>query len=627
MVKEYSIFDKSFQENKFRSDIRELLLSKKSKLEKSLYSRIYFTKSIAAYVSINSDIEPEAYTILAKEFIAGDTVISTMSLAKNCVIGTIFPLEGHETAIGLDLLAHPKRRNMVEKSIETGNTFIAGPVELVEGGIGFISYTPVFSSPGKDSSDFWGVSDIVVYRDKLFSEAGLSVHDNHFKYAMKGEDGSGDRGSIFWGDSTVFDSNPVLIEVLLPTGSWILAAAPKSAWSEALHDNSSFYLLLYLSAFIISVLIWLLSRALSKIRANEKELKALFGSMEDIIIEFSSSGEYVKIAPTNEKLLILPKNELLGKTVFEVFDRETAEFFLNAISSCLETKELTIIDYKLNIAGEEKWFEARLSYLNKDAVIYLAHDNTKRKTAENALIESEQRLKELNAQKDKFFSIIAHDLRSPFQGFIGLTEIISSNIADFTGEEIKHHLNEIHSQAQTILKMLKNLLDWALMKRGITKFEPQPADIAALIEQSVQQLKDSAALKGIKLEYEYPGSIVSDIDSKMMESVLRNLISNAIKFTMKDGAVRISAKLTENGEIRIEVADNGIGMSPEELDKLFKIDVKVGSRGTEGEESTGLGLLLIKEFIDIHKGKIFAESIQGKGTTFIVVIPLINNRV
>ena len=634
LINEYHIFDTGLKEKRAKSDLRESLISKKSRLEQALYSRIYFTKSVAAYVAVNSDITEDAFNILAKEFISGDTVISTMSLAKDCVIGVIYPLEDHESAIGLKLLEHPKRREMVEKSIITRQTFIAGPVELVEGGIAFISYTPVFSTFKDYKANFWGVTDIVLYRDKLFNEVGLSSSDKRFKYAMKGIDGTGNSGETFWGDSTAFDSNPVTVEIQLPTGTWTLAATPHNGWTELINQSESLYILLYLSAFIISILVWLWSLALVKIRTNEKELKALFASMEDLIIVFDKYGEYLKVAPTNEKLLVLPREEIIGKKLHDIFDKSTADFFLNAIIECLQTKQLVVIDYKLNINNRDLWFRARLSYLTDDTITYLAHDNTKVKNAEFAILESEKKLIELNSQKDKLFSIIAHDLKNPLGSFRQITKLLYDEYDSFDEKERKEFLQMIKESSIQVYELLENLLEWSRLQRNQIIFKPVQINLSELVNRVIELFKISADKKNIRILNNISSKSKVWEDPNALNTILRNLISNAIKFTPEGGEIEIGtiplnpplAKgesvagglySEENDKyITIYIRDSGIGMSRDILDKLFRIDESISTRGTAGEKGTGLGLILCKEFIEKHGGKIWVESEVGKGSTF-----------
>ena len=351
----------------------------------------------------------------------------------------------------------------MENTIETKNTFLAGPVELVEGGIAFISYTPIFTKTKDDSSKFWGVTDIVILKDKLFNEMNFFISDSNYYFALRGTDGTGENGPIFWGTSEVFENDPVIVDILLPTGNWQLAGIPKSGWQTFIDKTEFIIKVLYASSVLISILILLLSKAIVKIRLHEKELKALFGSMNDIIIEFNEKGEYVKIAPTNESLLYLPKENILGKSLYQIFDKERADFFMNAILECIKSKATVVIDYPLEINSDNRWFRARISYISENAVIYVAHDNTREMLALDNHKKSEQKLLELNATKDKLFSIIAHDLRSPFNTTFGLVNILEEDFDTLSEEEKKESIGIISNALKTQFKLLENLLNWARM--------------------------------------------------------------------------------------------------------------------------------------------------------------------
>ncbi|MDP3443090.1 MAG: CHASE domain-containing protein, partial [Ignavibacteria bacterium] len=309
----YTSYKRGLWEKDIRGQLMEQLVSSKSKLEKALYSRIYYTKGVAAYVSFNPEITDKEFQQLANELVKTDSVISTMALSKNCIIGSIYPLKGHEAAIGLDLLAHPERKEIVEQTINTHKTFIAGPVELIEGGIAFISYTPIFDKTS-DNEVFWGITDIVIYKNQLFDEAGLIENKEGFLYALKGYNGKGETGEIFWGNSTVFDSNPVKIQIDLPDGVWILAAVPENGWGIYINQDRALTYALIFSSLIISILVGFVAMAIFKIQKNEKEQNAIFASMESLIVEIDKDGRYLKLPPTNSKLLYKPANELLGKT-------------------------------------------------------------------------------------------------------------------------------------------------------------------------------------------------------------------------------------------------------------------------------------------------------------------------
>jgi len=182
----YTNYKQGQWEKDIRSNLLEVLIGKKSKLEKALYSRIYYTRGVAAFVALKPDISTDEFNELAKEYIKNDSVIGTMSLSRNCVINAIYPLKGHETAIGLDLLKHPERREIVEKTIQTHQTFIAGPVELVEGGQAFISYTPIFDKTSSNANQLWGLTDIVIRKDGLFHEVKFQSNENHTDFGISG---------------------------------------------------------------------------------------------------------------------------------------------------------------------------------------------------------------------------------------------------------------------------------------------------------------------------------------------------------------------------------------------------------------------------------------------------------
>ncbi|MBI9070792.1 MAG: CHASE domain-containing protein [Melioribacteraceae bacterium] len=620
IIYRYTEYNNESKEKNIRTNLYDLLITKKSQLEKSLNSRIYYTKGVAAYTSLHPDISESEFHQLADQLIKSDSVISTMSLSRDCIINAIFPYKGHESAIGLNLLDHPGRKKIVDETIKTGNTFIAGPVELVEGGIAFISYTPIFDQTKKAGNNFWGMTDIVIWKDKILNEINLKSEDTLYNYAIRGIDGSGYDGEVFLGDSKIFDKKPVTVDVLLPTGKWILAGMPKNGWNSFLNNIQVITISLYVSAFIISLLIWLLARALFKIRAGEKELKALFGAMDDLIIEFNRKGEYINIAPTNNSMLFKSKNELLGKSLCDVFDESTASFFLNAINKCFESKLTQSIDYKLEIDNEVRWFNARISFLNNNAVLYVAHDNTLNKNAEEKLKESELMLRELNKSKDKLFSIIAHDLRSPFNSTMGLIEILQKDFSGYSDEEVSGLLTQIDNSLKGQFNILENLLNWAQIQTNRIEIKKESINIYDFIENELITLRVAANKKNINIKNEVDTDISIEADKILLRSVIHNLVGNAVKFTNPEGSVNIKSGIETNA-VRLEIKDNGIGIDEQNLNSLFKEEFNSSTKGTDGEKGTGLGLLIVKEMVEKLGGNINVKSKAGEGSCFIITIP------
>lgn len=612
------------QRKEIRTHLLETLVSKKSKLEQVIASRIYYTKGIAAYVAIHPEISTAEFDALAQELIRKDSVISTMSLAPAGVIQAIYPRHGHEAAIGLDLLEHPERRPYVEKAIISRKTSIAGPVELVEGGIAFIGFTPIFKQDSTSSLQFWGITDIVIKRDMLLALAGLKTTDGDFGFSLQNDNGIAESPSIFWGDSTILNLEPITIDVNLPNNRWILAAAPTQGWDKLVKEDKTLIGSLVCCSLVISILLLFLLTAHYKSRVQSRELKAIFSSMQNLIIMFSDEGEYLKIPNTNTKLLYKSEKELIGKKMHEIFPAEQAEFFMKAIRKCVKTQDLVSIVYPMKIDDEEYWFSAVLSYMDPKRVIINAYDITAQKKNEHALMESEQNLKDLNAFKDKFFSIIAHDLRSPVGSFKMLTNILLEDFETTPPEKAKEMLRSIHLASSNLYDLLENLLSWTHAQRNSLVINKQNHNLFYLSDDAADSQMANAKVKKIKLINHIQEDSSICCDQYITLTVIRNLLSNAIKFTPNFGEVHIlSDEVSIDGKnyTLLAVKDSGIGIPIEKLEVIFTLDPSKITTGTNNESGSGLGLMLCREFVEKQGGFIKIKSHENRGTTVSCYFP------
>jgi len=251
-------------------------------------------------------------------------------------------------------------------------------------------------------------------------------------------------------------------------------------------------------------------------------------------------------------------------------------------------------------------------------------DITKRKKYEEQLLKYTDDLKTINAAKDKFFSIISHDLRTPFNSLLGITEYISQSYDDMSPKEIKESVTNIYLSSQKVYNLILNLFEWTRIQTGRFDTDQTKIDIRENIEEIIHLYKDSAELKNISLLHDSSEEIFAHADKYMFETVLRNLITNAIKFTPHGG--RVSVSTIEKGNLaEVAVTDNGVGISEENQKKLFKIDTQFKTVGTADEKGTGLGLILCKEFVEKNGGTISVDSKEGKGTKFIFTLPLYIN--
>lgn len=254
-------------------------------------------------------------------------------------------------------------------------------------------------------------------------------------------------------------------------------------------------------------------------------------------------------------------------------------------------------------------------------LVGLTMNVNERKKAEEKIKKQNEELIRTNAEKDKFFSILAHDLRSPFQGFISLTELMADKSNEMNPEELASATKTLQDTVKNIYELLENLLGWAMVKRGTKKFSPEKLRLAPLVKSAIDLLNAQIVSKQHTIKNQINPEIDVFADRESIKTILRNLLSNAIKFTPKGGSLEILLKSSEKGFLTIGITDNGIGMPEEILANLFNIQFKVSRPGTENEPSTGLGLILCKELIEKHGGELWAESEVGKGTTFWFSLP------
>ncbi len=309
------------------------------------------------------------------------------------------------------------------------------------------------------------------------------------------------------------------------------------------------------------------------------------------------------------------KTKLIDELVIANLQKadRTAELVIANEEKAKRADELVIADAEKAKRADE------LIIANKE----LAFQNSEKVKRADELISSNKELNQLlqlNTNKDRFISILGHDLKSPFNNLLGLSELLSENIHNYDIDEIEKFVNSIKISARNAHNLLDDLLVWASSQQGSFPFKPKNLSLIDVCTGVLKTLNPIADAKKITINCSkaYHQNVFADID--MLKTVLRNLISNAIKYTNNGGAINISA--AQNSEVvTISVTDNGIGISPENLKKLFDISEVLTTTGTAKEKGTGLGLLICKEFIEKHQGKIWVESEVGRGSEFKFTLP------
>ena len=383
--------------------------------------------------------------------------------------------------------------------------------------------------------------------------------------------------------------------------------------------------------------ITLRKQAEEALKESETKFKEIIQQIDDGIVVFNEQKKIVIWNKGAENIFGLTSNKVINQSVVDIQyqfappqskDKKLIEGVINDIVT-LKTPEVfhQIIDNETAINSEKT--------INLQSVVFpikfdsfnlfcsLFRDTTELKQSEQVLIKNEAKLRELNATKDKFFSIISHDLKSPFNTILGFSNILLENHNKYDEVKREKIINAVNESANKAFRLAENLLTWSQSQSGHIKYLPEKMHVKIVLFETIQYLQKQADSKYISVSESISENNIIFADEDMVATVLRNLISNAIKFTNNNGEINItSKKQADNNFLEISVADTGVGISKDRIDDLFRIDKNTSTEGTENEEGTGLGLILCKEFVEKHGGKIWVDSELGKGSNFKFTLPL-----
>ncbi|MFA7359607.1 MAG: ATP-binding protein [Candidatus Kapaibacterium sp.] len=374
----------------------------------------------------------------------------------------------------------------------------------------------------------------------------------------------------------------------------------------------------------ISLVIMVNQRLNSELNESKEHFEHIFNTSPDAaIITSLNEGIVTDLNEGYTKITGFSKEEAIGKSTLDMHiwkdnkDRDAVIKMLKEKGYCDNYEAAFIKKDGKEITG---LMSAKIiDFQGEPRVISISRDITERKMIEQKINEQNEELKRINIEKDKFFSIIAHDLRSPFHGLMGLTELMAKELNTFSTDEIQRIASKLNQSANNLYRLLNNLLEWSRMQRGVIKFSPVEINLKTVIEDTLDLYGELSANKGVEIVDKVPDDILFKADLSMIESVVRNLVSNSIKFTNDGDKIIISAE-KKDGKVIISVKDTGIGMKKELSDNIFKIDKVTVRYGTNDEPGTGLGLLLCKEFVERNNGEIQVRSEEGIGSEFKIIL-------
>ena len=363
----------------------------------------------------------------------------------------------------------------------------------------------------------------------------------------------------------------------------------------------------------------------NSLKESEAKYRKIFENVQDVFFQVDTSGLIIEMSPSIERYSGYKRSELIGtKMENYYFNAEHRALFVQALFQQGEVADYEIQMKERNGTAINASTNAHLLFDENNKIIGIEgtiRDISDRKKVENELIRANSELSTINAMKDKFFSIIAHDIKNPFSHILGFASLLKTNANNLSKEQIEEYSQIIHSSAYKTYKLLEELLAWSMSQSGKLNINKELIPINILCDDIIQQYSLLALSKEITIKTEYNHLSVTFIDKPTIQTVIRNLINNAIKFTDYKGSILVKTTESEN-TITINIIDNGIGIEKDDLEKLFRLDTSTKTIGTSEEKGSGLGLILCKEFVEKNGGMIGAISEYGEGSCFYLNIPI-----
>lgn len=626
-----------------RAAVRAEVSLIRSRLEGYLNADIELVRGLVAVLSTNPDMDQAEFSELASRVIGDKEGILNLAVAPDLVIRIVHPYERNKAAIGLDYNKNAAQREAAFRVRDTGRTVLAGPLNLVQGGQGFILRFPIFVSEDGDER-FWGLLAAVLDADTLYAKTGLVDPNMGVEIAMVGRDGTGAEGPLFHGDPAILEDSPVLTDVLMPVGSWQIAARPRGGWQEAAGGSWQqrlVYLIVGLFVLYPTVLVGSLSEkrreAITELEAREAELRQLSlvaRHANDSIVLTDPQTRVIWVNRAFERMTEYTAQEATGKLLSDLLNGPDTDMeTVRAISEHKARGEpfaTEILNYSKS--GREIWVETNIVPILDETgqvsvIVGIERDITRTKAHARELADAKRAAEQADRAKSEFLANMSHEIRTPMNGIVGMADLLAET--DLPDEQ-KQFVEVIRSSSQALLTIINDILDLSRLQSGMPSISEVDFPLRDCIGSAVDILRPRALQKGLKLDIQYAPDLPEQVrtDDGRLRQILVNLLGNAIKFT-SEGEVRLRAGMVGSDpyHLAIEVEDTGIGISAEQADRIFDRFSQADAATTREFGGTGLGLTISRLLAELMGGDITLRSTPGKGSCFrleIRTLPLAN---
>ena len=633
--------------------ISSRLFNLRGRLETELNARLHLTHGLAGFVRAGPEnIDREVFLSFAQDLGNSLTGIRSLQLAPDGVVQFLWPEQTNSPALGHDLLADPNRRQAAELAIERRELWVAGPLDLLQGGTALIGRLPVFlpaesSNGNAEAETFWGFATVLVDLDSLLRITEFQRYADEFSIAIRGRNGLGSEGEVFLGPDSVFDGKHISASVSLPAGSWDIGiATPPAPTINSIPSHR--WALLVSVCFLMSALLYVLIRLPFRfVRAVETAKEALAKSnarfkdaIESLPDGFAVFDENDRLIRCNHRYREFFTNENQPVSLGLSFE----ELLLDGINAGLyrfsdpnaatrKTFHSMRISHHRNPTPEGieleltngRWLQAVESRVPSGGTVIAYSDVSELKKKEHELAAAKQKAESANESKTTFLATVSHELRTPLNAILGLVNLMQTS--GRLEKKDQEYVDITHESAEHLLNLLNELLDLSKMESNKLELECNEFNLSAVVRKTLKLCANKAQHKNISLidKLDASAEVIVEGDAGRLQQVLLNLLSNGIKFT-DQGAVTLSLQRKESQagltQFCFTVQDSGIGFTDEQAGMLFQPFHQLDSTASRKHEGTGLGLAICKRLVSIMGGEISAKGELGKGATFEFEIPL-----
>ncbi len=621
----------------YEQDLRLQVLEKinvvRANLENLIAINSNVVQGMVALLTANPDLSVDDYNKFARYLFEQNMQLRNIGAAPDLIIRYMYPLKGNESAVGLNYRENKAQLDAVLQARDEGRMILAGPIKLIQGGEGLIARIPVFQDDkgGQADNKFWGIISAVIDADRIYHESGLLDDNLDIEIVIRGKDGKGAQGDIFFGDKSIFSMNPELVNVYLPGGSWQMAAIPEGGWVMPLSAVWSYRLILISLFTFVMPLLYFMNYSHYRYKASTLLIESIIKTALEGIVTADHEGKIIEFSPGAERIFGYSKEEILGSHFTTILPEPYKSKFKQYMSDYLAESKPGVHGTQQEIVGLRKngeVFPMELAASEEQRVAgnryftSFLRDITDRKSAEQELISARDEAEIANQAKSKFLANMSHELRTPLNAIVGFSQLYEYD-KDLTDKQ-KANAREIHKAGEHLLSLINDVLDLSKIESGENSMSMESVSLSSLLDECLSIIDPLAESRGIIMGFESSQgrNRFVQADYTRLKQVILNLLSNAVKYNRMHGYIGIRCSVgDQDNTVRISIRDTAFGIDKDKQEELFQPFNRLGQEFS-GIEGTGIGLVITKQLVEMMDGVIGVDSTPGEGSTFWIELKL-----